>query len=553
MKMQLFSVRRAAAADFLSRFSNQAKLFGVVLFGLFLWSTKQPTLLYAFGCDSFGYARQAQLFREHGLIKGLDTRINAPDAQRLIDVARLNGGDRQGWQDLVAPLCHHYKESVHAIVLQYPPGTGLMLAMFAEPYSLRGLLLLSMALAAIAVCLPIAVGNRSTPALISGALLFGLIAWTVKQPDAFASYSVIASIGLASLAAMFLYLHQAVASPAGRQRQCLSGALGACCAMLVAVRLPNAFIICGVASVVMFGDGGLYPIQLRKIWHRVWPFALAFLAVAVPLVLYPNYINAGGIFQTTYNSIDAAPPVVSKDVIFEGFGYYYAAGFSSPAVIVVTVLLALGACERIFIKPRRTESGLFFGALIAFVLSLSFFVTHPIRIPYYLLPACIFSLVALYSDFVLRSEPNSLHVTMRRVFLVAAPIAALSVVLGLLYRPHNVEIKLPSHVLDSQSVLWSDFNSGTIYYYTGKYSAKIAYAGECHQNNVIVALAKQGINQYFVQDSPLMTSTIDRLKLGVNLEASGELIADKAYPILALTPAANPDAALKRCDSGTDK
>ena len=548
--MQFFSVRRAAAADFLSRISNQAKLFGVVLFGLFLWSTKHPSLLYAYGCDSFGYSRQAQLFREHGLIKGLDTRISDPGAQRLIDVARSVGGNAQDWRELVAPLCHHYKEGVNAVVLQYPPGTGLMLAMFGERYSLRGLLLLSMALAAIAVCVPVVVGNRSTPALVSGVLLYGLIAWTVRQPDAFASYSIIASIGLASLAAMLLYLRQAVELPTQGQRQLLSIALGASCGMLVAVRLPNAFIVCGVAFVVMFVDGSLYPIHIKTTWQRVWPFALGLLAVAVPLVLLPNYINAGGIFLTTYNSIDAAPPVVSKDVVFEGFRYYYSAGFSSPAVVVVTVLLALGACERIFIKSRRAHSGLYIGALIAFVLSLSFFVTHTIRIPYYLLPVCIFALVALYSDFLPRSQPNPLGVTMSRIGLIAGSIAALAIVLGALYRSHKIELKVPSQVLDSEAVLWSDLTSGTVYYYTGKYSAKIAYASDCVQNNIIVALSKRGVTQYFVQDSPLMTSVIDRLKLGANLEADGEIIADRNYAVYVLNPSANPDVALKRCDMG---
>ena len=548
--MHFFSVWPAAAARIFLRIPNQAKLFGLILFGLFLWSAKQPAQLYAFGCDSFGYARQAQLFRERGPIKGLDTRIDDPDALRLIDVARVVGGAPQDWRELVAPLCHHYKEGVDAVVLQYPAGTGLMLAMFDEPHSLRGLLLSSMALAAIAVCLPIVFANLSVRSLISGAMLFGLIAWTVKQPDAFASYSIVASIGLACLAAMLLYLRQAPALPSRLLRQSLSIALGVCCGMLVAVRLPNAFIVCGVAFVVLFGAGGFHLIQLRAAWQRAWPFALGLLAVTVPLVLIPNFINAGGMFLTTYNSVDAAPPVLTKDVVSEGFSFYYAGGFSSPAVVVVTVLLALSACRRIFFKALRAQSGLFYGAFIAFVLSLSFFVTHTIRISYYLLPASIFALYALYFDFVpcLQSYPK--RVTTRRIVLLVAPIAALALALCVLYRPHKIEIKLPPQVLDSQSVIWSDFNSGTIYYYTGKYSAKIAYASECVQNAVIVALAKRGITQYFVQDSPRMTAVIDRLEPDVNFEAGGELIADKAYAIQALNPAANPAIALKRCGPG---
>ncbi len=539
-----------STAGFLSRIPIQAKLFGFVLVGLFLWSTKQAAQLYAYGCDSFGYARQAQLFREHGLIKGLDTRIQDQNAQQLIDVARLVGGDSKDWQELVAPLCHHYKEEVHAVVLQYPPGTGLMLAMFGEPYSLRGLLLLSMAIVAIAVCLPIIAGKRSTPALIAGALLFGLIAWTVKQPDAVASYSITASIGLASLAAMLLHLQQAGVFSARRQRQLLAIALGACCGMLVAARLPNAFIVCGVVFVVMFGNSSIFPIQLCKAWQKVWPFALGFLPVTAWLVLLPNYISAGGIFLTTYNSIDAAPPVLSKDVVFEGFRFYYASGFSSPSVVVVTGLLAFGVCQRIFNKSRCESRGLFSGALIAFVLSLIFFVTHTIRISYYLLPVCIFALFMLYFEIVAPMQPVPERLTTKRVVLLVSSVVVLSIALGAVYRSHKIELKIPSQVLDSEAVLWSDLTSGTMYYYAGKYSAKIAYASDCVQDNMIAALAKRGVTQYFVQDSPVMASLIARLKSGAHFEDSGEIIADRAYSVQVLHPSANPDLELKRCNPG---
>lgn len=548
--MHFLSVCRIAAADFLSRIPRQMKLFGVIFFGLFLWSTKQPAQLYAFGCDSFGYARQAQLFRERGLIQGLDTKIHDPGARRLIEIAREVDGNSEDWQELVAPLCHHYKEGVGEVVLQYPPGTGFMLAMFGERYSLRGLFSLSMALVTIAVCLPIVLGYQSGASLTSGLLLFGLIAWTVKQPDAFASYSVIASIGLASIASMLLYLQQIAVTPARRQRQLRWFALGACCGMLVAVRLPNIFIVCGVACAVVIENGGLNPDEPRKIWPKVWPFALGFLPVTALLVLVPNFINAGGILQTTYNSADAAPPVVSKDVVYEGFRFYYAAGFSSPVVVVVTVLLAINAGRRLFTNAGHAHSGLFFGALTAFVMSLIFFVTHTIRISYYLLPVCIFALFALYFDFVPAGGPNQRREAVRRMALLVASLAALSIAMGAYTRPPKIELQAPAQVLDSEAVLWSDLTSGTAYYYSGKYSSKIAYARECVQNNMIVALAKRGVNQFFVQDSPLMASLIDRLKLSANLESGGELIADRSYAVYLLNPSANPDLALKGCDPG---
>ena len=95
--------------------------------------------------------------------------------------------------------------------------------------------------------------------------------------------------------------------------------------------------------------------------------------------------------------------------------------------------------------------------------------------------------------------------------------------------------------------------TGVMLAISGRYSAKIAYASDCVQNNIIVALAKRGVTQYFVQDSPRRTSLIDRPELSANLEAGGEIIADNRAPaVQGLNPSANPDVALKRCGPGGD-
>ncbi|MFO1055696.1 MAG: hypothetical protein U1E53_01865 [Dongiaceae bacterium] len=60
------------------------------------------------GCDPFGYRRQAALFRAHGL-GGLDTRLETPNARRLIDLMRASGEPADSWSQAVAPHCHHYK------------------------------------------------------------------------------------------------------------------------------------------------------------------------------------------------------------------------------------------------------------------------------------------------------------------------------------------------------------------------------------------------------------------------------------------------------------
>ena len=69
--------------------ASNAGLIGFVaaVLGLLIWTTQRQPDLFAIGCDSFGFARQAALFREEGLFKGLGTRVDAAEAQFLIAAA----------------------------------------------------------------------------------------------------------------------------------------------------------------------------------------------------------------------------------------------------------------------------------------------------------------------------------------------------------------------------------------------------------------------------------------------------------------------------------
>src|SRR3569833_418663 len=84
------------------------------------------TPYFAYGADAFGYLSQGKLFREKGLLHGLNTHLRHEEVQFLIHTAESLHLPPQQWSEMVAPHAHHYNAKTHAIILQYPPGTGLV-------------------------------------------------------------------------------------------------------------------------------------------------------------------------------------------------------------------------------------------------------------------------------------------------------------------------------------------------------------------------------------------------------------------------------------------
>src|SRR3954452_16794176 len=81
--------------------------------------------------DDICYLRQAHLFQRFGL-DGLDTNIARDDDHYLSSKLRLI--DFPTWEDPKTAPCHNLMAASSKRVIQYPPGTGLMLALFPEGF-----------------------------------------------------------------------------------------------------------------------------------------------------------------------------------------------------------------------------------------------------------------------------------------------------------------------------------------------------------------------------------------------------------------------------------
>src|SRR5437016_9988107 len=77
--------------------------------------------------DDICYLRQAHLFQRFGLA-GLDTDISKDDDRYLAGKLRDIGFAQ--WNDPKMAPCHTPMQKTQKFVLQYPPGTGAVLALF---------------------------------------------------------------------------------------------------------------------------------------------------------------------------------------------------------------------------------------------------------------------------------------------------------------------------------------------------------------------------------------------------------------------------------------
>src|SRR5438445_10149505 len=145
--------------------------------------------------DDVCYLRQAHLFQRFGL-QGFDTDISHDDDRYLS--SRLKEIGFPNWNDTSKAPCHTPMPAAGKLVMQYPPGTGMVLALFPAgfqvipTYMLATAIIFGFALAGISYA-------RSTAAiLLTG--VFGCLAIYLMINPAKASYSIAPTIVVCAVA-----------------------------------------------------------------------------------------------------------------------------------------------------------------------------------------------------------------------------------------------------------------------------------------------------------------------------------------------------------------
>jgi hypothetical protein len=321
--------------------------------------------------DDACYLRQAHLFQRFGP-GGLDTTLARDDDGYMIGKMRKFPGWDQSRESKDAP-CHTFIPALNKRVLQYPPGTGLVLALFPAGYQvipLYGLctiLVFGFAVAAIRQV-------RSRRELAVAAVFGCLMIYMMINPTK-ASYSMAPTMVVCAAAA---WLTARLFSAPTRHPLLLTMAIGLLIGLSVNFRLPNLFLSAGYC---LYFVVSFLKQRSRKTLLQGLGFGVALLIGMVP-TLVANAINAGSPFSTTYSGGDAVPPELDLDVVRS-----YLMDLQFPLLLIAIAWTAL--------MWWRGRNGMAFVVSANLAVNIGFFVTHPLFTPYYTVPAAALSLWTL--------------------------------------------------------------------------------------------------------------------------------------------------------------
>jgi len=321
--------------------------------------------------DDICYLRQAHLFQRFG-ISGLDTNA-ARDDDRYFE-GKMKEIAFPEWKDPIRWPCHNPMPS-GKVVIQYPPGTGFLLALFPERhqvvplYVAASLIVCGLALLGIAMA-------RTLPSIL-GAGVFGALAIYLMINPAKASYSVAPTMALCAIAGFLtaLWLSR------DKRSVLLIALIGLLLGASVNFRLPNALLAAGY--VLFLGMTFLWTRSLASFVQGL-AFGAGVLVGMAP-TLVAQAINAGSALATTYGSADVVAPAFDLAV----FGQYL------RDMQFVLIVLAIGATLWLL---RAGEGHVRQAALVVagnLIVNLGFFMSHPIFTPYYVVPIAMLSLWTL--------------------------------------------------------------------------------------------------------------------------------------------------------------
>ncbi|WP_244548870.1 hypothetical protein [Bradyrhizobium canariense] len=331
--------------------------------------------------DDICYLRQAHLFQRFGL-SGLDTDISRDDDHYLSSKLKEIGFPT--WNKPATAPCHNLMPATQRRVMQYPPGTGAVLALFPSGHQLIPLYVSTATIMFGFALLGIFYASAPCLTLIAGGV--GCLAVYLMVNPAKASYSMAPTMAVCALAGFL------TARLFGRSQQkgktLLTVLLGFVLGLSVDFRLPNLFLS---SAYFLFFLVSFLSCRKMKVFLRGVLFIFSLLVGMAP-TLIANMVNAGSPLKTTYSGNDLARPDFALSVT------------SQYLADLQFALLAFVGASIIFHLCRGRTDGIRRVALIVtanLLVNLAFFMSHPIFTPYYTVPVAMLSLWSLLFNWLM--------------------------------------------------------------------------------------------------------------------------------------------------------
>ena len=335
--------------------------------------------------DDVCYLRQAHLFQRFGL-GGLDTNIARDDDRYLSSKLKEIGFPAS--DDPAAMPCHTFIPAANKFVLQYPPGTGFVLALFPSGFQVIPLYLLANVM--IFGFALLGLFRARDPAALTLAAMFGEVVIYLMINPTKASYSMAPTMMACVLAG---FLTAKLFMSGQRHRLVLTFAIGLVIGLSVNFRLPNLLLSMGYG---LFFFMSFLLARNKETLLQGCSFAGAFLIGVAP-TLAANAINAGSPFSTTYGGVDAVAPGLDSGVLWS-----YATNLQCALLVIACAWVCLLRWRSSGRRGVKELALVVAGNLAA---NLIFFMTHPIFTPYYTVPIAMLSLwTLLFATLDLRGQ-----------------------------------------------------------------------------------------------------------------------------------------------------
>ena len=280
--------------------------------------------------------------------------------------------------------CHTLMPS-KKLVIQYPPGTGFVMALFPEGHQVIPLYVLA-TVAIFGFGLLAIIYATTTLSILLTAAFADLALYMMINPTK-ASYSLAPTMVICALLG-FLTARMFLKTPP-RHRIFMTMLVGFLVGLAVNFRLANLFLSAGYF--LFFGGAFLKSRRLETLLQGGM-FGLAFLIGMAP-TLIANTINAGGPLKTTYQGVDVKPPEFDVSILLA-----YATDFQFVLLFLASAWVAL-------VLYRYRGNGIRSVALLTaenLLVNLAYFLSHPVFTAYYTIPVAMLSLWSLLFASLMR-------------------------------------------------------------------------------------------------------------------------------------------------------
>ncbi len=475
------------------------------------------------GCDSFGYARQAQLFRtSNNFVSALDTSINTDIQSKLISWAKTTSLKYKDWYQMIAPHAHHFREDSQKVILQYPPGTGWLLSQFQENKGRKGLWILSFSLISSLFLSRLNISSNSFTNLSISLSCLGSLYITntfSTRSDSIAPSCVIAIL-MTSLAVRSInYLNKNFRIPV-LEIILISLLFG----FSLSIRPGNLLFLVIPISVYLVS----FKLQVKYMIRSIILSSSSFFVSLQPLLL-ANKINTGSFLSSTYSSIDTTFNFSSffSNLLLKNESIDDSIRFI--LVLIISLIFSYRAWvykdDSKFLTSRKI---FIFCSWIFMMLMIILMSLKPVFNLYYLAPQLVLTTsISSMSILISRSSRTSTSFSIDRLRILAIISSIIIFVFGYLFiKPAFSEPLTYLNKLPKNSIVWADGVGSELFYYHNINTAKLNFGSEDAQKELVKYLSNNSINQFVLDDANQIND--------FNLVSSGSLEEYLKYKGLSL-------------------